>query len=334
VDLLKALIYSGPGQLNIQEIPAPQGKTIVEVGYAGICGTDVKTFLKGHPMFKPPTVLGHECIGRIARTDAPERDLAEGMLVAVAPYAECGVCENCLKGYPELCRQKSFASSGSFCELLGMDTEYANRALFVIPDAQPVYTLMEPLACVFNGLDKIGLLGNPERSAAQYHTLIIGGGPMGTLFASWFRSQHLPYAILENNPWRANFLSSRGYRLADAVSPHTYDGIIVAAGAPELAESALDLVKDGGDLLLFAGFPSDTRLTLNPFSIHYREVSVKGSFGYALAHFRQAYREILGHPALYGELVSHLFPLEDYALAFQKAISGEAMKVVFLVNPL
>jgi len=87
---LKALIYSGPGQLNIQEIPAPQGKTIVEVGYAGICGTDVKTFLKGHPMFKPPTVLGHECIGRIARTDAPERDLAEGMLVAVAPYAECG----------------------------------------------------------------------------------------------------------------------------------------------------------------------------------------------------------------------------------------------------
>ncbi len=328
---MKALIYSGPGKLDLQEVSVPQGNTMVAVHYAGICGTDVKTYLKGHPMFQPPTVLGHECIGRIARTDAAGSEIAEGLLVAMAPYAECGACENCLKGVPELCQNKSFASSGSFCEILGMDTEYAKKALFPIPEASPVYTLMEPLACVFNGLEKTRLLRNLESLKTEINTLIVGGGPMGTLFATWFRAQNLPYAILENNPWRWDYLSSRGYVLTSEMTPKHYDIIVVAANAPEIAQDALDQVKDGGDLLLFAGFPSAARLTLNPFSIHYREVSVKGSFGYGLSHFRKAYREILRNPSLYGELVSHLFPLEDYAEAFQKAIAGEAMKVVFRV---
>ena len=330
--MVKALIYSGPGKLSIQEVSDAQGKTIVDVCYAGICGTDVKTFLKGHPLFQPPTVLGHECIARIVRTDAIDSELAEGLLVAMAPYAECGICENCLKGFPELCQNKSFASSGSFCESLGMETDYAERALFPIPEAQPVYTLMEPLACVFNGLDKIRLLRNLESVKTQIKTLIVGGGPMGALFATWFRAQNIPYAILENNPWRWDYLSSRGYLLTTEITPHTYDVIIVAANTPELSQTALDQVKDGGDLMLFAGFPSATRLTLNPFSIHYREVSVTGSFGYGLAHVRKAYWQLVRTPALYGGLVSHLFPLEEYTEAFQKAIAGEAMKVVFRVN--
>ena len=60
---MKALMYTGIGQLEMQEIETPQDAYLVRVLGSGICGTDLKTFSVGHHFFKPPTILGHEFIG-------------------------------------------------------------------------------------------------------------------------------------------------------------------------------------------------------------------------------------------------------------------------------
>ena len=68
---MKALVYVGEKQLELQNIPEPEGEFLVRVLGCAICGTDLKTYLHGHPYFKPPTILGHEFYGVVDK--APRR---------------------------------------------------------------------------------------------------------------------------------------------------------------------------------------------------------------------------------------------------------------------
>ena len=56
---MKALMYTAIGKMEMQEVKKPEEGTIIQVKGCGICGTDLKTFLHGHPYFIPPTILGH-----------------------------------------------------------------------------------------------------------------------------------------------------------------------------------------------------------------------------------------------------------------------------------
>ena len=65
---MKAVRNRGIGQVAVEEIAKPEMKAddyLVKVKYAGLCGTDIKTYKQGHRYFTPPCVLGHEFTGRI-----------------------------------------------------------------------------------------------------------------------------------------------------------------------------------------------------------------------------------------------------------------------------
>ena len=70
---MKALVYVGEKQLELQNIPEPEGEFLVRVLGCAICGTDLKTYLHGHPYFKPPTILGHEFYGVVDKAPAGGR---------------------------------------------------------------------------------------------------------------------------------------------------------------------------------------------------------------------------------------------------------------------
>ena len=152
---MKSLMYLGPGKLELIEEQAPVGDVVIKVIYSGICGTDLKTYLHGHHMFKPPVILGHECIGEITEINVGNSNFKTGDLVAVAPYIECNKCDNCKRGIPALCKNKTFLKTGCFCEFIDVDIEQADKVLFKISSSEPVYTLVEPLACVLNGMSKL-----------------------------------------------------------------------------------------------------------------------------------------------------------------------------------
>ncbi|MEW5818136.1 MAG: alcohol dehydrogenase catalytic domain-containing protein, partial [Spirochaetota bacterium] len=197
---MTSLLYTGERRLIIVETPYPHGNVIVEIFASGVCGTDLKTYLHGHPMFKPPTVLGHEGYGRIAEIKDGLQGFRVGDLVAVAPYIECGVCSNCTAGIPELCTHKTCVSSGYFTEYVSINHAHAERALFKIPADSVEYTLVEPLACVLNGIEKAGVHDN---------VLVVGGGIMGALFAVTLKNLGKDVMVLEISDWRISFLQSR-----------------------------------------------------------------------------------------------------------------------------
>lgn len=321
---MKALFYMGEKQLELKETPAPGGEFVLRVTGCTLCGTDLKTWLRGHPAFKPPCILGHEFIGVVERAPA-DTGFVPGDPVVVAPYGECGECELCLRGAAELCRHKKNVS-GAFCEYVEVPLDFVKQGVIRLPANDEAFTLVEPLACVLTAMGKMNIT---EKS----NVMIAGGGPMGTLFALVLTGKNIAVTVSEPSAERRELLASFGINAIDPkdADPSQYDNIAVAVGLPKLVEEYVKGIADNGTIHVFAGLPKDAQFTLDPYSIHYRGVTVTGSSGFNLTTFREAYEMIAGKPDHFRKLITHKFSIEDAEAAFETQASGRAFKV--LIKP-
>src|SRR5271168_4994729 len=65
--LMRALVFRGPNQIAIEEVPIPKpgyGEVVMRVTLTTICGTDLH-ILKGEYPVRPGLVIGHESVGVI-----------------------------------------------------------------------------------------------------------------------------------------------------------------------------------------------------------------------------------------------------------------------------
>ena len=330
---MKALVYTGIKQLELKDVPEPSSDFIIKVLGCGICGTDLKTYQKGHHLFSPPAILGHEFYGLVEKAPIGCGYLA-GDKVVVAPYAECGFCDVCIRGAGSLCANKHYVEGGAFCEKVGIASDYIEQGVFHIKELDDVYTLVEPLACVLNGFEQLDL--KPTSRA-----LVVGAGPMGALFALLFRAKGIPVAVVEPSAQRRERIASWGIEAfepggaghvespsAGQVEKGIYDIAIIAVNKKELVSEYIRLVADAGTVLMFSGLSSDVIVAIDAYSIHYRQVSLKGSFGYALHHFKEALSLIEAHKEMFSKIITHNFPLERGKEAFEMLASGEALKIV------
>ena len=319
---MKALMYTGERQLEVQEVPAPEGAFLVRVAGCAICGTDLKTYLHGHPYFKPPTILGHEFYGTVEAAPA-QTGYQKGDPVVVAPYGDCGACDLCARGAGELCSHKRYVSSGAFCELVSVPLDFVADGVIRLDRPDEAFALVEPLACVLCGLDKV-------RLEHVRRCLIVGGGPMGALFALTLMDRGLPVDVVEPNERRRACLNGLGIPAFDsgAADYGAYDLIVVAVNKPELIAPAVAGVADNGTVHMFAGMPSGSSVTLDARAIHYRAVTLTGSSGFALAHFHRAYEIIRNNPDHYRRLITHRFPFAQGREAFAALERADAFKVL------
>lgn len=319
---MKALMYTGIGQLELQDIPMPKDEFIVKVLGCGICGTDLKTYIQGHHMFKPPVILGHEFYGTVYR--APRNcGFVEGDTIVAAPYCECGKCWVCQRSAGQLCREKAFIPYGAFCEYVGVPLDYISKGIFKIKKDDDVYTLVEPLACVINGAEHLKVNDFSR-------TVIIGSGPMGALFALLFKNRGIPVSVVEPSETRRNLISAWGIECYKPgyVDIGNFDNIVIAVNKAELVNEYVTQVADGGTVLVFGGLPKDVILGIDSYSIHYREVTVTGNSGYSINHFKKALEMIKSNPAGFSKVITHRFPLERGKEGFELLKKAEPLKMI------
>jgi len=324
---MKCLMFEELGKLNPSTTADPTLPVWIRVEATGICGTDLKSVYVGHRYFQPPTVLGHEFYGQIAKAPAGY-PLKEGTWVVAAPYYECGKCALCGAGKGDLCQEKKYVEAGSFAEYVGVPLDYMD-GLFVLPEKKDkadydVYALTEPLACVINGTSRL------ETIKGYSKVLVVGGGPMGALFALYYKSKDIDCAIVEPNPERAQRLESWGIRTVkqEDVKKGEYDNVVIAVNISKLIPAYLPLVRQGGNLLVFSGLPKGDILEVDAGIVHYNEVSVKGCSGFALAHFREAFDTIRNNEASFRQLITHKFDFEHGQEAFDMLKAGKAFKIL------
>jgi L-iditol 2-dehydrogenase len=330
--------YLEPGRLALEDAPVPDvgdGDVLVRVHACGVCGTDVKTYLRGHAIIRPGSVLGHEVAGTVAASRHP--GFAEGDRVAVGPYAACGACDACRRGHPSLCSRlgEAFAEPGGFAEFVRVPRRLADRVMHVLPDGLSFEhaALAEPLACCVHGLRVAGV-------TAASRLLVLGDGPMGLLQAALARAWGVASVLVSGvTPQRLAFargvadvvVDARTEDLAAAVAawaPAGPDAVLVSVASVPLAEQAIALAAKGGVVNVFAGMPKGETLALDLRRVHYDEVRVVGSFGYGPEDFREAF-ELLAAGALpLDGFVTDRVPLEGVEDALKRGAAHEGIKTV------
>ena len=94
-----AVRFYEPGKIRAEQVEIPEpsrGELIVQSSVALTCGTDVKMYRRGHPLAKPPQIMGHEFAGTISAVGAGVSGFEVGMKVVAANSAPCNRCFYCL----------------------------------------------------------------------------------------------------------------------------------------------------------------------------------------------------------------------------------------------
>ena len=167
---MKAAALFGKESLNIIDAPVPEighGDVLVRIKSAFVCGTDVRFYFNGKPDVDAghPRILGHEFAGIIEKIGKDVKGYVPGQPVAIAPNYGCGVCDLCVSGHSEMCvasEALGITIDGGFSEFVKIPEQAVRQGnISLIPDGVSFSeaALAEPLSCVYNAYEKIGLPG-------------------------------------------------------------------------------------------------------------------------------------------------------------------------------
>jgi threonine dehydrogenase-like Zn-dependent dehydrogenase len=330
--MMRALVYTAPRQVTLQDRPRPvpcAGESEIAVAVAGLCGSDVSGFLGHSPRRVPPLVLGHELVGR--RPD--------GQRVVVNPLVSCGRCTACLSGAQNLC---------SSWKLLGMDQTSGCYAEYVaIPESQ-VYPIPEDLT------DRRAVLAEPLANIVHLFRIaapkpffrmgIVGGGTMGALALLTALRLGVREVLVQDvsEPRLAvvrsmgatvavNAATEEGRSEARRFTGHGLDLVLDASGSDAARQSAFDLCRPGG-LVVLLGMAKQRSEVDFVTSIR-KELRVAMSFAYTPVDFERSLSLLKGAQIDLTPWTVEL-PLEEGQKAFDIMTStpGDTLKMLLRVG--
>jgi L-iditol 2-dehydrogenase len=340
---MKAAILHAPNDMKLGMAADPvtePGDLVLRVKAATICGTDIRV-LRGRKTagIRYPSIIGHEFSGEVVATDGPSQ-FRIGQRVGVCPAIPCGHCPQCLRGRENLCpdlQAIGYEIDGAFAEYIRIPARAVELGnVHVLPDhvSHAEAAMVEPLACVLNGQNKVSLRQGDT-------VVILGSGPIGTLHVKLARLRGASRVIVSepNAARRAAALEAGADAVTDpmagdlrtAILSETRglgaDVVICAIGIPALASQAVGLAAKGGRVSLFAGFSKGEMGNLDVNAIHYEELRLTGAFGLSRKDYEDALHMVGDGRIDLRSMVTHSYGLDALDAAFSMAESGAAMKV-------
>jgi 2-desacetyl-2-hydroxyethyl bacteriochlorophyllide A dehydrogenase len=326
---MKAVLITVPGQVGIEQLPDPTPgaqELVISVEACGICGTDLHILDGEFPPTRYPIVPGHEFCGDVVAAGSDVERPQVGDFVAVDPSLFCGRCRFCRAGRFNLCENWDGIgvgmTNGASAELVRVPAANA----FPLPADLPRHfgTLVEPLACVVHGFDRI-----VARPGDRY--LVYGAGTMGLMLGQMARHAGASRVdMVDINP--ARFEVAR--RLcADEVAASAaelergagWDVVIDATGAVPAIEDGLRQVNRGGTFLAFGVASADATAKFSPFRIYNDEITVMGSM--AIVHSFERALSLIDRGVIDCDaLVTSRLPLESWGEAIESFRRGGGLK--------
>jgi L-iditol 2-dehydrogenase len=342
---MKAAMYYGIGDVRYEETEVPEigsGELLIKVGTALTCGTDVKTYKRGHPILikHTPALFGHEYAGTIDTVGAGVANFEVGMRVVATNSAPCGDCFFCKRNMPNLCATlKDSLVNGAFAEYIRVPEAVVRWNTHRIPDSLSYRdaALTEPLACVVHGIEESNIrLGDT--------IVVIGAGPIGQMLIMLAKKNGASTVIAADlAELRRNIAKKAGAdividpskedaveRVKEETSGMGADVVVEAVGLRQTWEQAIDMTRDAGTTVLFGGAASGTKFEIDTERFHYGQLTVKGVFHLKPKHVEQALKLIIAKDVNPDLLISHEMPLERINQALEMMSQGQTMKVAIL----
>lgn len=331
---MRAVRIDEPGVLGLVELAAPSAgasDVVVDVAFAGICGSDVEIFAGGRPpgFVRYPIVPGHEWSGTVSAVGARADVGLVGRKVVGEGFRSCHNCAPCRAGETVLCERGydeiGFTLPGAWAEKLVIGAEQ----LHVLGDDADLRSAaaLEPAACSAEAVSRAAIVAG-ERLA------VVGAGAIGALAIQLARVAGPSEVVaFDPNPLRTAIAERCGATRAmtpdDASDePGGFDVVIEAAGVLGAARLALQLVRRGGRLVL-AGIPG-ADATLPVRDLVSARIDVSTVFGASKQAWRDAVKAFNDDVLDPGLLVTHELELADAAEALRLLNSDKPTGKVLL----
>ena len=359
---MRAAVYRGINDVRVETVPVPvnadgtidAGEVLVRIDTCGICGTDLKKIHSGS--HAAPRIFGHEMAGTIVRVGAGVEHFAIGDRVMAYHHIPCGECYYCRKQTFAQCETyKKVGCTAGFAPAGGGFAEYIRVAdwiigkpgktagLIRIPDDIPFEqaSFIEPTNTCYKAVRRLDL--QPDETV-----LVIGQGPIGILIAALARRTGATVLTsdlyAERHAVAAKFglnhpLDARGDVVAAAkvaTEGRGADVALVAVGSDALIRVAMDAVRPGGRVMLFAATQHGEAI-FDPAAVCMDEKTLMGSYSASVA-INDAVAELVFEGYRDGsfdltQLVSHRFSLEQSVAAIDLASNPQASSMKILIQP-
>jgi L-iditol 2-dehydrogenase len=339
-----AVVLKGLRNFQLEQVPYPTprpGNVVLRMVTVGICGSDVHYYAHGKcgPFeLKGPIILGHESSGIVEEVGEGVTHLKRGDRVAIEPGVPCRHCSFCRSGRYNLCPDVKFLATPPIDGSLTHYLEHAADFCYKLPDHVSFEegALLEPLsvgvhACVRGGV-------GPGSGV-----LITGAGPIGLVTLLVARAcgatKIIVTDIIDNRLELAQklgadyVLKANDANVLEEIKKH---GPITQSFECSGAESAITLAiraTSRGGKLVSIGRSAKPYLSIPLFEAADNEIDIIGSFRYHDT-YPKALALVASGRVNVKPLVTHHFPLEKTAEAFQVAESGRdgAIKVAIDVT--
>lgn len=340
---MNAVRFYAPEDIRYEqtEIKMPKaGEVRVKIEAALTCGTDLKTYRRGHPVLikHTPSGFGHEFAGIIDSVGKNVKKFQPGDRVVAANSAPCGKCYFCRRGEYNLCENLEFLN-GAYAEYINVPERIVQKNLIKIPDSLSFEkaAFSEPLANVVHGIDKTDIKKGDTVG-------IVGIGTIGLMFCKLAKLKGARVIAAGRNPLKLKL--AREFGGADEVIDLTkyknpdkiflsfteenkgLDVAIECVGLPEIWERMFNLVRKGGTVNLFGGCKAGTTINIDTRRLHYDELKVIGVFHHTPQYFREAYELIESGKIDVEKLITHVMPLSQTKQALEAVAAGDAIKVL------
>ncbi len=252
--LLKAVVYHGPRDIRVEEIPEPKvtgKKVLVDFKAGSICGTDLH-FYRGEWKIRAGRIIGHDACG--VREDTGER-------VVMVPLVYCGSCYFCQRGLPSYCERygqfRGIDRNGFFVESIAISPKY----LIPVPDnvTDEEAGIMEPVALAVHVMDLL------KPNIGDWAT-IIGQGPIGLLMTQVARLKGCRVIAVDMEDYRLGCAKRYGAEVCinaqnedvvkrvQEITVRGSDVVVEAAGKTKTVEQTPYLVRNAGKVCLVGEF--------------------------------------------------------------------------------
>jgi L-iditol 2-dehydrogenase len=340
---MKAAVLYGKEDVRVEEIapqPLKPDEVRIRIEAALTCGTDLKVFKRGYhaKMIVPPAVFGHEFAGVIAESQSP--GWHAGDRVVVANSAPCGECFFCRNSQENLCDHLLFLN-GAYAESIVVPARLVQKNMLRLKPQTDFRdaALVEPLACVVQGVEDTGL-------RMGQHLLVLGAGPIGLMFVALAKHLGCDVTVAGRRAPRLDAARRLGASsvidigdghglvtgIREASKTH-FDAVIEAVGRPEVWESAVHLVRKGGTVNFFGGCPAGTTVTLDTTLLHYSNLTLLASFHHTPRTIRRALEFIEAGIIHSRDFVDGESPLTNLPALLKSMASGNhAVKTLIRVH--
>lgn len=339
---MKVAMFYGPGDVRLEEKDIPEIKdteVLVRIRAALTCGTDVKTYRRGHRLLPPPSPFGHEYAGDVVAVGKMVEKVTEGTRVVAANSAPCGHCFYCKKGRESLCENLFFVW-GAFSEYIVVPERIVKKNLLTVPDhvTYEEAALTEPLACVIHGVE--------ESAICMGDTVVINGaGPIGLFFTALVKQKGARVIQTDLVDERLSVAETLGAdhiinaqegedatikKVKALTEGRGADIAIEAVGYPKIWETTIKMTRKGGTATLFGGCEKNTAITVDTSLLHYSEITMKGVFHHTPQYIRTALNLISWGAIDTKTFITEKMPLSRIDEALQKVLAQKGVKIALI----